>query len=57
MDHLTDDLKNQHLFISGEYSESFVVVDLRTGKVIPNTSGLEGNPRKPFFDPKTNDAE
>jgi hypothetical protein len=28
MDHLTVDLKNQHLFISGEYSKSFVIVDL-----------------------------
>jgi hypothetical protein len=54
MDHLTVDLKNQHVFISGEYSKSFVVVDLRAGQVIRNITGLEGNPRKPFFDPKTN---
>src|SRR6202035_5268194 len=54
MDHLTVDLKNQHLFVSGEYSKSFVVVDLRAGKVIHETKGLGGNPRKPFFDPKTN---
>src|SRR5580704_1876218 len=53
MDHLAVDLKNQHLFISGEYSKSFVVVDLRSGKVIHNTTGLGGPPRKPFFDPKT----
>jgi DNA-binding beta-propeller fold protein YncE len=56
MDHLTVDLKNQHLFISGEYSKSFVVVDLRAGKVIHNTTGLGGNPRKPFFDPKMNEV-
>ena len=55
MDHLAVDLKNQHLFISGEYSKSFVVVDLRTGKAIHNTTGLGGPPRKPFFDPKTNE--
>jgi DNA-binding beta-propeller fold protein YncE len=54
MDHLTVDLKNQHLFISGEENKSFVVVDLRGGKVIHETRGLGGNPRKPFFDPKTN---
>ena len=54
MDHLTVDLKNQHLFISGEEAKSFVVVDLRAGKVIHETKGLGGNPRKPFFDPKTN---
>jgi DNA-binding beta-propeller fold protein YncE len=53
MDHLTVDLKNQHLFISGENNRSFVVVDLRAGKVIHETTGLGGNPRKPFFDPKT----
>ena len=54
MDHLAIDLKNQHLFISGEYSQNLVVVDLRTSKVIHVTSGLGGKPRKPFFDPKTN---
>ena len=54
MDHLTVDLKNQHLFISGEENKSFVIVDLRAGKVIHETKGLGGNPRKPFFDPKTN---
>ena len=54
MDHLTADLKNQHLFISGENNKSFVVVDISAGKVIHETKGLGGNPRKPFFDPKTN---
>jgi DNA-binding beta-propeller fold protein YncE len=54
MDHLTADLKNQHLFISGENNKSFVVVDMSAGKVIHETKGLGGNPRKPFFDPKTN---
>jgi hypothetical protein len=53
MDHLAIDLKNQHLFISGEYSKSMVVVDLRTGAVIHNATGLGGSPRKPFFDAKT----
>jgi len=56
MDHLTVDLKNQHLFISGEYSKSMVVVDLRAGQVIHHTTGLGGDPRKPFFDPKTNEV-
>lgn len=54
MDHLAVDLPKDHLFISGEYSKSFVVVDLHEGKVIRNITGLGGNPRKPFFDPKTN---
>jgi DNA-binding beta-propeller fold protein YncE len=34
MDHLTEDLKNNHLFISGENNKSFVVVDLHEGKAI-----------------------
>jgi DNA-binding beta-propeller fold protein YncE len=55
IDHLTADLKNQHLFISGENNNSFIVVDLRGSKVIHETKGLGGNPRKPFFDPKTNE--
>ena len=55
MDHLTADLKNQHLFISGENNKSFVVVGLREGKVLHETQGLGGNPRKPFFDPKSNE--
>jgi DNA-binding beta-propeller fold protein YncE len=54
MDHLAVDLKSGHLFISGEYSKSFVVVDLHSGTVIRNITGLGGNPRKPFFDPRTN---
>jgi DNA-binding beta-propeller fold protein YncE len=54
MDHLAVDLKNHHLFISGENSQNMVVVDLQTSKVIHVTSGLGGKPRKPFFDPKTN---
>jgi hypothetical protein len=54
MDHMAVDLKKQHLFISGEYSKNFVVVDLRTGKVIHVTTGLGGTPRRPFFDPKLN---
>jgi DNA-binding beta-propeller fold protein YncE len=54
MDHLTVDLKNHHLFVSGEEAKSFVVVDLNSGKVIQETKGLSGNPRKPFFDSKSN---
>lgn len=49
MDHLAVDLKNNHLFISGEYSKSFVVVDLRTGQVIHNTTGLGGRSAKAVF--------
>jgi DNA-binding beta-propeller fold protein YncE len=55
MDHLTVDLKNQHLFISGENSKNFVTVDLRAGTVL-HTTALSGNPRKPFFDPKLNEV-
>src|ERR1700693_1945931 len=54
MDHLTYDLKNQHLFLSGENNKSFVVVDLRAGKVIHETKGRGGNPREPFFASKNN---
>jgi DNA-binding beta-propeller fold protein YncE len=53
MDHCTYDLKNQHLFVSGEDSKKLVVVDLKAGKVIHETP-LGGNPRKPFFDAATN---
>jgi hypothetical protein len=56
MDHLAVDLKKNRLFISGEYSKSFVVVDLHTGQVIQNITGLGGNPRKPFFDPRTSEV-
>jgi len=54
IDHLTLDLKKQHLFISGENNNSFIVVDLHSGQVIHETKNLGGNPRKPFFVPKTN---
>jgi DNA-binding beta-propeller fold protein YncE len=55
MDHLAVDLKNHHLFLSGENNKSFVVVDMSAGKVLHETKGLGGNPRKPFFDPQTNE--
>jgi DNA-binding beta-propeller fold protein YncE len=54
IDHLTLDLKKHHLFISGENNNSFIVVDLPSGKVIHETKNLGGNPRKPFFVPQTN---
>jgi DNA-binding beta-propeller fold protein YncE len=53
MDHLTYDLKNQHLFLSAENNKKIVVVDMKTGKVIHETK-VGGNPRKPFFDPASN---
>ncbi|HLJ23127.1 MAG TPA: YncE family protein [Candidatus Acidoferrales bacterium] len=53
MDHLTADLKNQRLFLSGENNDTFLTIDMRAGKVIHETP-LGGHPRKPFFDPKQN---
>jgi len=54
MDHLTYDLKNQHLFLSAENNNKIVVVDMKAGKVIQETK-VSGNPRKPFFDPASNE--
>lgn len=54
MDHLSYDLKNQHLFLSGEMNKEVVVVDMKEGKVIHETK-VGGNPRKPFFDSVTNE--
>src|SRR6202166_366244 len=54
IDHLTVDLKKQHLFISGENSKKFIVVDLHSGQVIHETKDLGGNPRKPLFDSRNN---
>src|ERR1700739_3030251 len=53
MDHLTYDLKNQHLFLSAENNQKIVVVDMKAGKVIHVTQ-MGGNPRKPFFDAGSN---
>lgn len=55
MDHVTYDLKHQHLFVSGEKNQEVVVVDMQAGKVIHETK-LDGNPRKPFFDAATNEV-
>src|SRR6266699_1388542 len=55
MDHLTVDLKGQRLFISWENNKSLIVVDLRSGNVITEVTGLGGNPRKPFYVPETNE--
>jgi DNA-binding beta-propeller fold protein YncE len=54
MDHLSYDLKNQHLFLSAENNKEVVVVDMKAGKVIQVTK-VSGNPRKPFFDPASNE--
>jgi hypothetical protein len=54
IDHLSYDLKNQHLFISGENNKKLVVVDLKRGEVIHETP-LGGNSRRQFFDPATNE--
>jgi hypothetical protein len=53
MDHLTYDLKNQHLFLSAENNKKIVVVDMKAGKVIHETT-VGGNPRKPYFDAGSN---
>lgn len=53
MDHLTYDLKNQHLFLSAENNQEIVVVDMKAGKVIHVTK-VGGNPRKPYFDQGSN---
>src|SRR6202140_535616 len=53
MDHLTYDLKKQHLFLSAENNKKIVVVDMKAGKVVHETK-VGGNPRKPFFDPPSN---
>src|ERR1700732_491679 len=55
MDHLSYDLKNQHLFLSAENNKEIVVVDMKAGKVIHETK-VGGNPRKPFFDSATNEV-
>jgi DNA-binding beta-propeller fold protein YncE len=54
MDHLSYDLKGQHLFLSAENNKEVVVIDMKAGKVIHETK-VGGNPRKPFFDAKTNE--
>lgn len=55
MDHFTYDLKNNHVFLCGENNKSLVVVDIKEGKQIHETTGLGGNPRKPFYLPATNE--
>lgn len=55
IDHLSYDLKTQHLFVSGENNKKLVVVDMKAGKVIHETP-LGGMPRRPFFDPATNEV-
>src|SRR5580698_3234212 len=54
MDHLTYDLKGQHLFLSAENNQEIVVIDMKAGRVIHETK-VGGNPRKPFFDAKANE--
>ena len=55
IDHLAVDVKGQRLFVSGENNKSLIVVDLRSGKVVHETKGLGGNPRKTFYVPESNE--
>src|SRR5215467_7294173 len=55
IDHFSVDIKGQRLFIAGEANKSLITVDLRAGKVIQETKGLGGNPRKPVYVPETNE--
>src|SRR5215469_3593235 len=55
MDHMAVDVKGQRLFVSGENNKSLITVDLRAGKVLRETKGLGGPPRKPFYVPETNE--
>src|SRR5882724_846487 len=55
MDHMTVDVKGQRLFICGEANKSLIAVDMRSGKVIHETKGLGGNPRKPFYVAETDE--
>jgi len=55
MDHLAVDVKGQRLFITGEANRSLITIDLHAGKVIHETKGLGGNPRKAFYLPDTNE--
>ena len=55
IDHMAVDVKGRRLFICGEDNKSLIVVDLSTGKVIHETKGLGGNPRKPFYLSETNE--
>src|SRR5258708_35577876 len=48
MDHLSYDLKGQHLFLSAESSPEDAVIDMRADKVIHEPK-VHGNPRNAFF--------
>jgi DNA-binding beta-propeller fold protein YncE len=55
MDRLAVDVKGQRLFICGEAEKSLLVVDLRAGKLIHQTTGLPAMPKKAFYLPETNE--
>lgn len=55
MDRMAVDVKGQRLFICGEAAKSLLVVDLRAGKVIHETTGLPAMPKKAFYVPGSNE--
>src|SRR4029077_14696799 len=55
MDRMAIDVKGQRLFICGEAAKSLLVVDLRAGKVIHETTGLAAMPKKAFYLPDLNE--
>ena len=55
MDRMAIDLKGQRLFICGEAAKSLLVVDLRQGRVIHETTGLAAMPKKAFYLPDSDE--
>ena len=55
MDRLAVDVRGQRLFICGEAAKSLLVVDLRAGKVIHETTGLAAMPKRAFYLPETDE--
>jgi DNA-binding beta-propeller fold protein YncE len=56
MDRMAADVNGQRLFIAGEAAKSLLVVDLRAGKMIHETTGLSAMPKKLSYLADTNEV-
>ena len=52
-DHMSFDVKSRHLFLPAEHKQAIEVIDVRTGKILREVTGFQGNPRRSVFIPQS----
>jgi hypothetical protein len=48
-DHISFDVKNQRLFVPAEHKRAIEIIDLKSGKILREVTGFDGNPRRSIY--------